>query len=536
MPDSSLLDARGDHYDCWRWHEEGDRQTGGASSSAAIMADDAASGRESFGIAAYARSGPGRVAVVHGDRRVSYRELDTIANRIAKVLRRRGISPRDRVSVALRNRPEFFASTAAIARLGAEVVQASWRLRSEEMRYIADDSDLRLIIAEPDARETMKGLPTVFLDDLLAEIDREEGSPPDGSLDPAPTAYRAYTSGTTGQPKAVEGTRLQAMQRSSVLGYDHPEAVHLACGPLYHAAPFVWSQRALSLGQPVVLMEHFDAEDCLRLIERERVSWTHMVPTNFVRIARLPEGVRTGYDLSSIRRVLHSAAPCAVDVKRQIIEIFPPGSVWEIYGFAELRGLATVISPEEWLQKPGSVGRPVDDLNLRILDDNGAQLPPGEVGLIFVSQLSGLPFAYEGAPAKTAAAFRGDLFTVGDMGYLDEDGYLFLADRQQDMIISGGANIYPAEVEAVLLRHPAVSDVAVIGTPDDEWGESVAALVELCGSVTADELITMCRDNIAHYKCPRTVHFVGRLPRDPNGKVRKRELRGWVRDNASPEP
>jgi long-chain acyl-CoA synthetase len=270
-------------------------------------------------------------------------------------------------------------------------------------------------------------------------------------------------------------------------------------------------------------MDHFDAEESLRLIAEKRVTWSHMVPINFIRILALPDETHAEHDVSTIKRIMHAAAPCPVDVKRRVMEFFPPDTVWEYYGMTE--GLATIISPAEWLAKPGSVGRTAPNLELSILDDDGNALPPGEVGVIYVSPMGGVKFSYAGAPEKTAEAWRGDRYTVGDMGYLDADGYLFLTDRRQDMIISGGANIYPAEVEATLFRHPAVGDCSVIGIPDDEWGEAVLAVVEPRAPVSADELIAFCRDNLAHYKCPRVIKFVTELPRDPNGKVRKRELR-----------
>jgi long-chain acyl-CoA synthetase len=268
-------------------------------------------------------------------------------------------------------------------------------------------------------------------------------------------------------------------------------------------------------------MPHFDAEECLRLIERHRVTWSHMVPINFVRILKLPEAVRLHYDLSSVRRILHAAAPCPVEVKRSVMELFPAGSIYEYYGATE--GLATVCPSDDWERKPGSVGRAAPGVEVRVFDDHGEPLPPGEMGTVYFSPM--MRFAYAGAPEKTQAAWRGEFFTAGDMGYVDEDGYLFLTVRKIDMIISGGANVYPAEVEAVLIAHPAVMDVAVFGVPDPEWGERVHAVVELGTALQTDDLLQFCRQRLAHYKCPTTVEVVERLPRDPNGKIRKRVLR-----------
>jgi long-chain acyl-CoA synthetase len=297
--------------------------------------------------------------------------------------------------------------------------------------------------------------------------------------------------------------------------------VHLLVGPAYHTAPGAFANRALEYGQTVVMLRHFDAQECLRLVQEHRVTWSHMVPINFVRILKLPEDVRRSYDLSSVRRILHAAAPCPVEVKRAIMEVFPPGAVYEYYGATE--GLATVCPADEWLARPGTVGRAASGIEVRICDDDGNPLPAGEVGTVFYSTV--MRFSYAGAPEKTQQAWRGDFFTAGDMGYLDADGYLFLTDRKIDMIISGGANVYPAEVEGVLIMHAAVADVTVFGRPDEEWGERVHAVVELRAAATGEELMRYCRGRLAHYKCPTSVEIVESLPRDPNGKIRKRLLR-----------
>ncbi len=410
------------------------------------------------------------------------------------------------------------------------MIPLSWRYKREEVTAIVTDANAPLVVAEEDAQETMDGLPAMHLGgNYEAALDAEPADPPQGGRDPAPVFFRFYTSGTTGVPKAIERPH-PALNTylAGVVGYPlladltTPDETHLVCGPLYHTAPCAFANYALLLGHKLVLVEHFAAEESLALIEQERVSWTHMVPINFIRILALGDEA-SRYDVSSIKRVLHAAAPCPVEVKRRIMEVFPPDTVWEYYGMTE--GLATIISPQEWRAKPGSVGRAGPNLAVSILDEEGTELPSGEVGLIYVSPMGGVRFEYGGAPEKTAQAWRGDRYTVGDMGYLDADGYLFLTDRKIDMIISGGANIYPAEVEAVLYRHPAVGDCTVIGVPDDEWGESVLGIVELRAPASEDELIAFCRANLAHFKCPRRVEFIDRLPRDPNGKVRKRELR-----------
>jgi long-chain acyl-CoA synthetase len=484
-----------------------------------------------IGIAARARAEPGKTAVVWHDRRITFAELDARVNRAARVFGERfGVRAADTVAIALKNRPEFFEASWAAARLGADVVPVSWRFKEDEFRYMVEDSEAKVVVAEPFHREMTAGLPALHLGEEYEEaLAAQNPVPPEEEVPPAPVHFKYYTSGTTGRPKAVERPRPDAesavagaLAYAQMWGFDSVEDVHLVCGPLYHTAPCAYSNYALMLGQTVALMERFDAEECLRLIEAERVTWSHMVPINFVRIMQLPEEIRTKYDLSPARRILHAAAPCPPDVKRQIMDLFPPDSIWEYYGMTE--GLATIISPQDWARKPGTVGRAAPAVTVKILDESGNELPPMEVGLVYVSAW-GARFAYKDAPEKTASAWRGDLYTVGDMGYLDEDGFLFLTDRKIDMIISGGANIYPAEVEAVLYTHQAVGDCAVIGVPDEEWGEQVKAVVEPRAPVAADELITFCRDRLAHYKCPKTVDFVEALPRDENGKIRKRELR-----------
>ena len=350
-----------------------------------------------------------------------------------------------------------------------------------------------------------------------------------------------YSSGTTGRPKGVRkplprtlfgdptSVPSQIAVRSHRGGWP-PGAVYLCPAPLYHSAPLVGSMSWHRVGATVVVMEKFDPRACLELIERYRVTDAQFVPTMFVRLLRLPRADRERYDLSSLRRVLHTAAPCPVTVKRQMLEWWGP-IIHEYYSGTEDLG-ATYISAEEWLAHPGSVGRPFEECH--ILGQDGDELGPGEIGVVYFA--GGRPFEYHNDSDKTASVTNDKGWrTLGDMGYLDEDGYLYLTDRAAYMIISGGVNIYPQETENVLAGHPAVADVAVIGVPDEEMGEAVKAVVQLADCVEPDsvlesDLIAYCRAELATYKCPRTVDFVDDLPRDPNGKLYKRLLRDryWV--------
>ena len=308
------------------------------------------------------------------------------------------------------------------------------------------------------------------------------------------------------------------------------EGVHLCGSPVYHLAALAYSWFSLHLDHRVVLMEKWAPEPALAAIERHRVTTTHMVPTQFHRLLQLPEEVRERYDVSSLRNVLHAAAPCPIPVKRRMLEWWGP-VIYEYYGASE--GGGTLVKPEEWLEHPGTVGKAWAGAEVRIHDDEGKLCPPGQEGTVYMKLLA--PFEYGGDRKKTQDARIGDFFTVGDVGYLDEDGYLFLRDRKIDMIISGGVNVYPAEVEAALLEHPSVGDVAVFGIPDDDWGEQVKAVVEpVAGAQAGPELeqalLEHCREQIAHFKCPRSVDFTDAMPRDPNGKLYKRKLRDpyWV--------
>jgi long-chain acyl-CoA synthetase len=347
--------------------------------------------------------------------------------------------------------------------------------------------------------------------------------------------FMQYTSGTTGRPKAVQRDlpqfdpeTLVGLQSANLLRYNiEPggDAVHLVTSPMYHMAPLSFAYFSAHFEHTVVLMDKWDAERALQLIEQHKVTDTTMVPTQLHRLMQLPEDVRNSYDVSSLRQVIHAAAPCPIELKRRLFEWLGP-VIYEFYGATE--GGGTIAKPDDWLAHPGTVGTPWPGADVKVLDDDGNEVPPGTVGTVYLKLMG--DFGYKGDPDKTAANRHGDYFTVGDMGELDEDGFLYLRDRKIDMIISGGVNIYPAEVEAALLSHPGVGDAAVFGIPHEEWGEEVKAVVEpapgyVASAPLADELLAHCQSVLAKYKCPRSIDFTDAMPRDPNGKLYKRRLR-----------
>jgi len=482
---------------------------------------------------------PDELAVVAPTGGRTWAELDAHANQLVRALRRAGLRPGDPVALLCTNRAEFAEVWAACARGGFRQTNVNWHLTADEAAYIVGDCGAKAFIADAAAAEAVPAAPDAKLrlslggplpgfdayDEALAA---EDGSPID---DPTLGTAMLYTSGTTGYPKGVAKAPDPDGYVASLLPYFYVEGdVHVCTGPLYHAAPWTISLVIpLTCGVPVVVMPQWDAEEALRIIETHRVTHTHMVPTMFHRLLSLPADVRTRYDVSSLKAVVHGAAPCPVEVKRRIIDWFGP-VVYEYYSATE--GAGTVVDSATWLRKPGTVG-PADGEQLYVGDADGARLPVGEEGLVWLRAAGAARFRYFGDDAKTDDAFRGDHFTLGDVGRIDDDGFLFLTDRSANLIISGGVNIYPAEVDAVLLGHPAVADVATVGVPDEAWGESVLAVVELQpGAIaTAPELIVFCRERLAAFKCPRAVEFVDRLPRDANGKLYKRRIRDQYRVN-----
>jgi long-chain acyl-CoA synthetase len=503
----------------------------------------------SIGFWKIAEEDPGRVAVTAPDgSETSAGELLAHANALVHALRELRLEVGDAVATVLPNCVEVYEVYLACMQSGFYMVPINYHLVADEIAYILRDSGAKALVAHERfapavaAAREQAGLDTPhalaigtiagFSSYTACRDAAPTSSPPDRTVG----EVMNYTSGTTGRPKGVRRPLPGISPEDAGIGLTgilflfgiQPDghAVHLVCSPLYHTAPLRFSTAALHLGHHLVLMDGWDSEGMLKLVERHRVTDTHMVPTQFHRLLALPDEVRQRYDHSSLEHVIHAAAPCPVDIKRRMIEWWGP-VIYEYYAATE--GGGTLVTAEEWLLKPGTVGKPWPISEIVILDDDGNPLGPNEVGTVYMA-INGLNFEYYHDPEKTASARRGRFFTVGDMGYLDEDGYLFLCDRKSDMIISGGANIYPAEIEAVLLTHPKVADAAVFGIPNEEWGEEVKAVIEPAPGVApsselAEEILEHCRARLAKFKLPRTIDFVDELPRDPNGKLYKRKLR-----------
>ena len=502
-------------------------------------------------LAFWAAGQPDVPAVVceHGDR--TFAELNAHANQLARALRDRGVAAGDSLGLMCANRPEFVETIVTTLRTGLRMTTINWHLTGEEAGYILDDCEAKVLVADARfadaAREAARHAPNAtILVSVAGDIEGFErfedviaGQDPSDIDDPVVGGQMLYTSGTTGRPKGVNRPRSAGIAKAtagaqlvSPAGYVPGRSVNLCTGPLYHAAPLAFSLSApLTLGATIVLMDGWDAAETLRLIEEHRVTHTHMVPTMFHRLLSLPAEVREAADVSSVHYIIHGAAPCPVSVKKALIDWFGP-IVHEYYAATE--GAGTSVNSEQWLERPGTVGKPATPDHIRILDEEGNDLPAGEIGTVFLKAPEVGRFEYYKDADKTASSYRDTHYTLGDVGYLDEDGYLFLTDRSANLIISGGVNVYPAEVEAELIAHPAVGDVAVIGVPDEEWGEKVVAVVEPQPDVEptpelAAEIIAFARERLAHFKCPRQVDFRPELPRHDNGKLYKRLLRDEYR-------
>ena len=502
-----------------------------------------------FGFWLMAQEDPGHLALVAPDgTEVKSGELLGRANQVVHALRALGLERGDTIAFVLPNCPEVFEIYLAAGQAGWYIVPINHHLVAPEIAYILKDSEAKLFIGHD------------RFADICAQAAEEAGIPADrrlsvgeiggfssfaGLRDVQPTdrpedrtlgETMNYTSGTTGNPKGVRRALSGADPDAAAIGLagilllfgiqPRDDNVHIVGSPLYHTAVLRFSGAAIHMGHTVVLMDKWTGEGMLELIERYRVTHSHMVPTQFHRLLALPEEVRNRYDLSSLRHMIHAAAPCPVDTKHKMIDWWGP-VIDEYYAASE--GGGTLVNTEEWLTKPGTVGRPWPISEIAIFDDDGNRLEANQIGTVYMAMQAG-DFEYHKDKEKTEKNRIGKFFTVGDVGYLDDDGYLFLCDRKTDMIISGGANIYPAEIENVLLSHPKVMDAAVFGIPNEDWGEEVKAVIQPVDDVEgtpelAAEILAWCDGRLAKFKTPKSIDFTDDMPRDPNGKLYKRKLR-----------
>jgi long-chain acyl-CoA synthetase len=498
----------------------------------------------------HAENRPDEPALIDDWGATSWADLNARTNQLISVLRGLGLGVGDAIAIHSGNRREYFELMSAASHAGLRYVLVNWHWTADELRYVLQDSGAIVLFSEDRfadvALEAAGGADLRALVALGGDIPEftpyEEFLAGGSAEEPADQSLGVpmiYTSGTTGRPKGVSRTMLSPgapVITIQLIGdvfaqmFSIPEGGRsLLVGPVYHSAQWLWSYGFLNVGRSVVMRQSWDPAEALALIDEYKITNVHLVPTQFVRLLRLPEETRAGFDGSSLAAVWHGAAPCSPEIKRQMIDWFGP-VVHEYYGSTEA-SVNTIVSSEEWLKKPGTVGRPLPTTEVHVLLPDGTPAAPGEHGQIWFRYASGDKVEYWGDQEKTKSIHRADgLFTTGDIGYFDEDGYLFLADRVIDMIISGGVNIYPAEIEGVLIMHPAVRDVAVFGVPDEEFGEQVKAAVELSHGVDAtgelaEELIAHTRSSLAGYKAPRTIDFVDEMPRTPTGKLYKRLLR-----------
>lgn len=489
------------------------------------------------GIQNHAARTPHKTAIVEGERMLSFADLYEQAKRLAAVLHRHGVQPTRPLALMLPNCVEFFVATQAAALVGAPYVPVNWHLKRDELTYILSDSGAAVLIADASLvdhidRKVLRAQRCTLIT-VGCDYDEVLENAADPTVDPElawPVArWMFYTSGTTGRPKGVihsefDPDTMALAEEAIVELWDiGPNDVFLLAGPAYHAGPGGYAGTTLYAGGTVVVMRSWDAEDALRIISERNVTLSFLTPAHFIRLLELPTECWEASDLSTLRLIIHGGAPCPVEVKRRLLELVAPAEVGEVYGGSE--GGGTKIMSRDWLRHPGSVGRPWPGATVQILTESGTEASTGSEGLIYIRPPGGNRFRYHHDEEKTAAAWQQDSFTLGDVGYLDDEGYLYLTDRASDMVLWNGVNIYPHEIEIVLANHPAVVDCAVVGIPDHRFGEILAAVVELRTQVSDEELRAHCRSALADFKCPRTFERRLRVPRDPNGKVRKKELR-----------
>ena len=503
-----------------------------------------------FGFWAIATESPNHLALVTPDgTEITAGELLGRANQVVHALRRFGLKPGDVVATLLPNGREMIELYLACLQAGWYLVPNNHHLVGAEIGYILEDSEAKVFVAHErfeeaalDAAEEagLGGTACLAVGEIVGFNSYElllGNQPTTAPEDRTIGDVMNYTSGTTGKPKGVHRPLSGATPEEAALGLSgilflfgiqpHDDNVHIVGSPLYHTAVLRFAGASIHLGHTLVIMDKWDPEEMLRLIQQYKVTTSHMVPTQFVRLLNLPEDVRASYDVSSLRHMIHAAAPCPIEIKHQMIAWWG-NAVDEYYAASE--GGGTVVGAEEWLTKPGTVGKPWPISEIGIFDDDENRLTePGAIGTVYMSMQTG-SFEYHKDKEKTKKGRIGSFFTVGDIGYLDEDGFLFLCDRKTDMIISGGANIYPAEIEGAIIMHPKVADVAVFGVPNADWGEEIKAVIQPADGVEGDdalraEIIDFLKDKIGKMKQPRSIDFTNDMPRDASGKLYKRKLR-----------
>jgi long-chain acyl-CoA synthetase len=495
---------------------------------------------------------PTKPAIIMGESGevITYGALEARANQGAHLLRQAGLRNGDTLAICVENGPEFFDVACAARRSGVAIVPISTKLTAAELAFIVGDSGAKALVVSPGIEASQAEVAELCRNATILSVgggaaigrswdDARAALPTTPIADAAAGREMLYSSGTTGRPKGIRyegvddmpGVVSSAVRMFARLGATQ-DAVYLSPAPLYHSAPYAWAIAALELGATIVVMERFDPEQALRLIDRYRVDLSQWVPTHFVRMLKLPHDVRIKYDTSSLRLAVHAAAPCPVPVKHAMIEWWGP-ILLEYFGSSEQTAL-TIIDAKEWLLHPGSVGR-CSLGKLHICDDDGNPLPPGAVGLIYSE--GGMRFSYHNDAGKTAESRNAHGWTtVGDVGRVDEEGYLFLTDRKSFMIITGGVNVYPQEIENLLVTHPRIADAAVIGMPDDDLGEVVTAVVQPMDvadatDAFADELRSWMRQSLSGVKVPKHVLFRRELPRLPTGKMAKHVLRREIAED-----
>ena len=497
----------------------------------------------------HARTKPDKIAyrMAATGKAITYRELDELSNQGAHLFRKLGLKAGDHIAFLMENRLAFMEICWAAQRAGLYYTAISRYLTEDEIAYIVRDCGAKLVITSPKCAEPIKGLvkggsgePSFFMLDEpqpgFRSWDQEAIVQPVTPIADEVAGYdMLYSSGTTGRPKGIK-----RQSENNPIDVPNPflrllcadmcgmnaDSIYLSPAPLYHAAPLRFNMMAITLGGTSVIMESFDAETFLKLVEQHRITQSQLVPTMFVRMLKLPDEVRARYDVSSLKGAIHAAAPCPVDVKARMIEWWGPLLI-EYYAGSEGNGV-TVSTSQQWLDHRGTVGRAVVG-KVRILGEDEQEMPVGEIGTVYFADAP--VFTYHNDPEKTKRAYNAKGWsTLGDVGYLDDEGFLYLTDRKSYMIISGGVNIYPQETEDVLITHPGVADVAVFGVPNEEMGEEVKAVVQphnmaRAGKELEAELIAFCRQHLSPIKCPKSVDFEAELPRTPTGKLMKRHLR-----------